>query len=456
MSRTLSPRLATIAVAAALCGTAGAVETVTYATPQGEVRTAEIVAVLKDELKDFSARIREGGRRTTLAVPSRLVVSYRRGDEDDVNPWTKRLAKAYQMMAEGNWVTKDKVPGAEEVLQGIALTTEKGVQGPVGQQVEPADPWHNMYALFHLIKTRYEYGRATKDAALLDKALKDVEQFALRSDKRRGALIDFEVPAAGAEGEAKPDKPDKSEKTRKSKVWAWGDSRLMPDVMLLKAQILRAQGKVAEAATAYDDAAKYVEKHELSPLVLAQAILDRAEMEADGKTIQEAEQLLRAAGNTLRTLASRQKEKWCQGVVGQAGNRALLRGADLLLASADQKQLGYTVPLEKYRELLDGPGKDDPFLATGARTGIGICLYETGKGKDSYQALLEVAVRAAEFPEQTARAFYYLGLAAPLYANEVDASGGSGGLLREDGARWWNDLRERFPDSPWAKKAAPK
>lgn len=442
--RGVSHPTAALAVAIALCGVAGAVETVTYATPQGEIRSAEVVAVTKDELKEFSARVREAGRRVALNMPSRLVVSYRKGDEDDPNPWSKRLAKAYQLMAEGRYVTRDNVPGAEELLQGISVSTERNVPG-----VEPIDPSHNMYALFHLIQARYEAGKGGKDPGRLATALRDVEQFLARTEKRKMTLVEVEVPAldAGGAAGAKP-----AEGPRKTKVFAWGDSRLVPEVLLMKARLLRESGKPEEAAAAFDEVVKLVQKNELSPLTLAAAILEKAEMEAEGKSTQDAESVLRTAGNALRGEISRQKEPWSQSVVAQAGNRALLRGADLLLESAEKGQNSYDVPLVRYRELMEGPGKDDPYLAAGARTGIGICLYRNGSGKEAYATLVEVAVRSTQFPELTARALYYLGLAAPLFAKEVESTGGSGALLREDGARWWSDLRERFPESPWSRK----
>jgi tetratricopeptide (TPR) repeat protein len=440
----ISRPAAALVAAAALCGVAGAVETITYATPQGEIRSAEVVAVTKDELKDFSARVREGGRRVALNIPSRLVIAYRKGDEDDPNPWSKRLAKAYRLMAEGRYLTRDNVPGAEELLQGIAVSTERGVPG-----VEPIDPAHNMYALFHLIQARYEAGKGGKDAARLAAALRDVEQFLARTEKRKMTLVEVELPSLDAGGAAGA---KAAEGPRKVKVFAWGDSRLVPEVLLMKARLLRESGKLTEAAAAFDEVVKLVQKNELSPLTLAAAILEKSEMEAAGKSTQDAESILRTAGNALRAEISRQKEPWSQSVVAQAGNRALLRGADLLLESAEKGQNSHDVPLARYRELLDGPGKDDPFLAAGARTGIGVCLYASGKGKEAYTTLLDVAVRAAQFPELTARALYYVGLAAPLYAREVESNGGSGALLREDGARWWGDLRERFPESPWSRK----
>ncbi|MGQ0612262.1 MAG: hypothetical protein ACT4PV_00720 [Planctomycetaceae bacterium] len=429
--------LALLAALAAFAATAAAVETVTYAHPDGGLRSAEVLAVTKDDLKEFSARIKEGGKRQTLTIPSRLVAAYRLGDDEASNPWSKRLSKAYRLLAEGNLVTKDNVPGAEELFTSIAYSTEKGVPG----QVEPIEPWHNMYALFHLIVTHYEVGRGG-DKARLERGLKEVDQFVQRSEKPRGRTMDFDVPFTdrGVEG------------VRKAKIFSWGDSRLVPEVLLYKARMLRELGQTTEAAAAFEAVAEFVKKNDLSPTVLCAAVLEKADMESVGKASEAAEGILRAAGNRLRIEVTRQKEPWSQSVVSQAANRALLRGADLLLASAEEKKVSFDVPLEKYQQLQEGPGKDDPFLMTGSSAGIGICLYEKGEGERAYKVLLRVAVLGREHPEQVARALYYLGFAAPRYADEIDRTGGSGEIARAEGRRWWNDLVEQFPQSPWAKK----
>jgi len=440
MAPARSLRPAALATLLLLASSTRAVETVTYALPDGGLRSAEVLAVTKDELKEFSARVREGGKRQTLTLPSRLVISYRLGDAEASNPWSKRLAKAYQLLAEGKLLTKDNVPGAEELFTSIAYSMEKGVPG----QVEPIEPWHNMYALFHLLQTHYEVGATAGDKARLERGLKEVDQFLERTDKPRGRTIEWEVPITerGVEG------------VKKTKVYTWGDSRLVPEVLLYRARFLRELGRSAEAAAAFDAAAEFVKKSELSPYLLCSAVHEKAAMESKGKPSEEAEGILRAAGNRLRLEAPRQKEPWSQNLVAQAANRELLRGADLLLASADEQKVSYDVPLEKYRQLQEGQGRNDAFLMTGSNAGIGICLFRKGEGQTAYKVLLEVAVRGRDYPEQVARALYYLGLAAPLFADEIDRAGGSGDLVRAEAKRWWSDLAEQFPGSDWTKKVA--
>ena len=38
--------------------------------------------------------------------------------------------------------------------------------------------------------------------------------------------------------------------------------------------------------------------------------------------------------------------------------------------------------------------------------------------------------------------------------SEIEKGGGKGDFLREEAARWSNDLKQRYPSSNWAKKAA--
>ena len=131
---------------------------------------------------------------------------------------------------------------------------------------------------------------------------------------------------------------------------------------------------------------------------------------------------------------------------------ALLRGADLLLTSAEQKKVSWDMPLNRYRQLKDGEGKRDPALFMGAQAGIGVCLTEKGNGEGAYQALLEVVVKGNDYPDQMAQALYYLGRASKLFADEVESAGGKGDFLRAESARWWNDLKQRYPTSSWAGK----
>lgn len=233
-------------------------------------------------------------------------------------------------------------------------------------------------------------------------------------------------------------------------VWCWGENPLAGEVDLLEARVLAAQDQGAAAMAALDTLIDTAKKGDLSPHLLTDAVILRSEVEAKGKKTQEQEAIFRAAGNSLATLGRNQPDLFGKKVLGLASNRMYLRGADLLLASADQKESTYDPPLARYRELRDTEGKNDPLLYMGATAGIGSCLAEKGQGEEAYRTLLEVVTRGYEYPEQLARALFYLGKAAPLYAKEIDAQGGNGAFLREEGARWWADLKERFPTSQWA------
>jgi hypothetical protein len=226
--------------------------------------------------------------------------------------------------------------------------------------------------------------------------------------------------------------------------------------MLYEARILGALGRKDEAMKAFDALADRCKKKNLSTQVLTDALLAKAEMEAQGLPSDQQERIFRDAGTLMATLARSQNEAYSRRVLSQAGNGALLRGADLLLESARQGKFGWDVPLQRYEQLRDGEGARDPALWFGAQAGVGECLVEKGEGSKAYAALLDVAVRGTDHPESLARSLYFLGRAAGLFAKEVAGSGGNGDFLEAESEQWWKDLKERYPSSEWALKAQSK
>lgn len=427
-------------VAAALAAPALAYDTLRYADPDGTEHTVQVEDVSKRSSDELRARVRSGGRLRRLDLPARQVLEFRRGDSESKNQWSKSLARGLRLMAAGQIATQGTVPGAEETFVKVAYSTEPGTQGQ--EESERVEPWHNMYATFYLIECRYRMGLGG-DAAKLQAALDTVAEFRKRTDAKERAKVKMQVPGErGAMFE--------------SEVHGWADNQLSPEVDLYEARVLAAMKKPAEAKAAYDALIDAAKKKQLSPLILAAAINEKAELEAEGQPSDKQEATYRAAGNALASLAGQQPDAFGRGVLSRAANRALLRGADLLLASAEQKSVSWDRPLDRYRELRDKEGRNDPALRIGAEAGIGICLTEKGEGEEAYKTLLRVVVEGYEYPQQMARALYYLGKAAPLYAAAVEKGGGSGAFLREEAARWWDDLRERYPTSKWAKQAPPK
>jgi tetratricopeptide (TPR) repeat protein len=427
-------------LAGLICTPAGAADILRYAEPGGVIKTAPVEILRKESATEFNARIRVAGRLRTLKIPTRLVIDFARGSTTDINQWSKQLAKARRLMAAGQIATKDKIPGAEEFFTKIAYSTEKGTKGQ--EATEEIHPWHNMYALFGLIQARYKLGlQGAGDK--FDAALADIEQFAKRSAGKYRKTVAFDVP--GAEGSIET-----------KKIYSWGENRLSLEVQILKARILAAQDKADEAAAAYDAALDTIKKKGLSPVLLTQCVVEKADLKAKGKGSEEQEQLYASAGNTLAGMASGQPDQYGKNVLRRASNLALLKGADLLLKSAEEGKLSFDPPLQRYRNLKAGKGSQDRAVYMGAQTGIGICLVAKEQGKQGYEALLDVVTHAADFPDQAARAMYYLRKAAQLYAKEVDGSGGNGGFLREEADRWAQDLKDRYPTSEWATKGSAK
>lgn len=433
--------LSLLVLVAFVAAPASAADMLVYADKDGTINRVQVLSVSKDDGKDFSARILLGGRKRKLTIPSRLVVTFRRGDPDAKNQWAKGLARGKRLQSSGQLATEGTVPGAEETFAKIAYTTEKGIPGE--EEAYAAQPWHNMYALYYLIETRYMMGVAGGETAeaKLQAALGNVEQFKLRSTKKK--KISWQVP--GAKGS-----------TRKQDVYCWGPTRLEADVLLFEAKVLAALKQKDKALNAFDVVIDLAKKHGLSPHLLTDAIIGRAELEAVGEPSDKQESIFRSAGTTMAGMVRSQPDQFGKIVLGRASNRALLRGADLLLASAAEGKVGWDLPLNRYRALKGGEGERDPALYMGAQAGIGVCLTEMGKGEEAYRALLEVAVEGHEYPDQMAQALYYLGRACRAYADEVDSGGGSGNFLREESSRWWADLQQRYPRSRWAEKVTQK
>jgi tetratricopeptide (TPR) repeat protein len=423
-----------------LAAPAAAADLLVYADKDGTIHRVQVYSVSKDDGKNFHARILVGGRKRKLSIPARLVVSFRRGDPDAKNQWAKQIARGLRLQSSGQLATEGTVPGAEETFAKVAYTTEKGIPGE--EEAYAALPWHNMYALYYLIETRYTMGtQGEGNEAKLQTVLGNVEQFKLRSTKKRH--ISWQVP--GAKGT-----------TRKQEVYCWGPSRLEPEVLLYEAKILAALKQKDKALNAFDAVIDRAKKEDLSPDLLTRAIIGKAELEAAGEPSDKQESIFRSAGTTMAGMVRSQPDAYGRTVLSRASNRALLRGADLLLASAEEGKVGWDMPLNRYRALKAGEGKRDPALSMGAQAGIGVCLAEMGKGEEAYRSLLEVAVKGHEYPEQMAQALYYLGRACKLYADEVDSGGGSGDFLREESSRWWADLQQRYPRSRWAEKVTQK
>ncbi len=412
-------------------------EQLTYAEEDGSIKTVQVESVTKITDKEWKGLIDVAGRRKSFTIPMRRVVTFRRGDTSEINQWSKLLAHGKRLLAAGQLATQGVVPGAEETFSKIAYSTEKGTKGQ--EDTERIETWHNMYATLYLIETRLEMGRKG-DGAKLGSALATIQEFRTRTQGKPPKEVQVQVV-------------DPKGVQRAQNVWCWGETHLTPDVDLLEARVLAAQGQMDAAKGVLDRLIDEAKKGVFSPHLLTDAVILKSDVEAAGMASEGQETVFRAAGVNLSSLSRNQPDLFGKKVLGRASNMMLLRGADLLLASAEQQKSTYDLPLARYTELRQTEGKSDPVLAIGATAGIGICLTEKGQGEAGYRALLEVVTQGYEHPEQMARALYYLGKAAPVFAKEIDAQGGDGGFLRAEAARWWADLRERFPTSDWAARA---
>jgi len=427
-----------LAMAGFLAAPAPALEILRYADKDGTIRSVELDTVNKADTDKFSAYVILGGRRRALRIDSRQIVELRRGDSDAVNQWSKRLAHGLRLMGAGQIANQGTASGAEETFAKVAYSKEPGTKGQ--EETEQVHPWQNMYAHFYLIEARMALG-AQGNPAKLTEAMTAIEQFRKRTAAREGAEMDMAIP-------------DFKGGTRESKVYGWGSSRLSPFVDLYEARTLALLKKTDEAIAKYDAVVDNAIKSNWSPQLVVDAVSQKVALQAEGKDAQAKEELYRSAGTRLRSAAARQPDAYGKEVLTRAANVMLLAGADLLLEAALEGKYGLNVPLERYQALRDSSeGKSDSALRVGAQAGVGMCLVESKqKPEEAYNTLLDVVIKGYEHPEQVARALYYLAKAAPLYADEIEKSGGSGAFLREEAARWEDDLKQRFPGSKWAKK----
>jgi hypothetical protein len=411
-----------------------------YADKDGTQHEVALEAVTKSDGSKFTARILVAGRRKTLRLEARQIVRLERGDSESINQWSKRLAHGKRLMAAGRLANEGPASGAEETFAKIAYSIEQGTKGQ--EETEVCEPWANMYGQYYLIQARLKLGEAGNEAKL-NEALDAIAQFRKRSETKSRAKIDMTVP-------------DYKGGSRSARVFGWGSNRLSPYVDLYEARVLAALKQDAKAIIAYDKLTEVAVRGNLSPILLRDAVLEKATLEAAGKEAQAQESIYRSAGTKLRSYANRQPDSFGRQLLTRAANRALLQGADLLFESALAGKYGIAVPLERYENLRDSSdAKADPALLIGAKTGVGMCLAEKGgNGQKAYDSLLAVVLTGFDHPEQVARALYYLSKAAPQYADEVEKGGGSGSFLRDEADRWKNDLKERYPASKWAKKAA--
>jgi len=423
-----------------LAPSANAADELVYADKDGTLHTVSLETVTKSDGTKFIGYIRVGGRRKSVRIEARQIVALRRGDSDAVNQWSKGLAKGKRWMAAGRIANQGTVPGAEEQFAKIAYSIEDGTKGQ--EATERIHPWLNMYAQYYLIEARLKLGEHGNEAKL-NEALDAVAQFRKRTDAKSRAKIDMQVP-------------DYKGGSLSARVFGWGSNRLSPFVDLLEARVQAALKDNAKASAAYEKVITEAIRGNGSPILIRDAVIERAAVDAIGQEAQKQEEIYRSAGTKLRGYANRQPDSFGRVLLTHAANRALLRGADLLFESALSGKYGIKVALDRYMSLRDSAeGRTDPALKFGAATGVGSCLVEQGgNGQKAYESLLAVVLEGYEHPDQVARALYYLAKAAPQYADQVEQGGGSGGFLRNEAERWKNDLKQRYPASNWAKKAA--
>ena len=84
-------------------------DTVKYAEIDGTVKSVQVINVRHDNQKEFNAKALIAGRSRTLKLSARQIISFRRGDGDALNQWSRRLATGKRLMSAGQLATRGTV-----------------------------------------------------------------------------------------------------------------------------------------------------------------------------------------------------------------------------------------------------------------------------------------------------------------------------------------------------------
>jgi hypothetical protein len=387
---------------------------------------------------------RETARGPTKKVPLNLVVEIRRtsGGAERSN-----LEAAIQELDRGNLTEarqalRDLAGGGYKVEEGTkkfyAFPKPAGARGR-----RPA--WTHEYAHFHYGRALVLEGLRSQNDALLEEALL--------------VLDDVPVPGAGAEtsggflGRFKG-----------------GNSRFLPDAMLLQAQALGGLKRWDEAAAAYsklfDDAVgqglspRFVYEAKVGPGRLAEAQGDAA------KAMQAYEQ----APTALETVLSQAPNRCLRLETGRWYNRVRMLVGETMLKKAEAagSAAAYVTvkqffeesrpealekkfagrPAEQLEALISGAR--DPEVQAVAKAGLGQAYLAEKRWDEAILALAAVTVRSYTAREQAAAALYHLAKAADGALAAAPAEAKSVYQAIKDGAL--SRLKQDYPESPYATK----
>lgn len=414
---------------------------------ESTVRAHEIVSEDWAEVK-----YRERANGPVLTLPALAVLSISRGAKDRQ---AQALDGAILELERGN---------VSEALGALAKLTPGGWREDPGtgdRRFHPyneGDPtgrgkrpdWASEYAHFHYAKALYLAGAGSGDKSRIQEALL--------------ALDDVEVPGtAGRSGGFLG-------------RFAGGNSRFYAEALWLKARALTDLGRYDEAAAAFQELHDAALKVDLGPRWAYEGKIGPGLIAQARGDLGQAKVAYNAAGLTLLTMIKNEGRGCLRQELGRYYSLARTRMAEAMLADAEKRNsppafqelagfLQQGTP-EALRRLAAGNGLDaemtlalvngarDPEVQAVALNGEGLGHLNAAR-PDLERALVAfrtVDVNYFQVGRERARALYYLAQTARRAAEAAPAGSKARALYERTAQEAARTLRERHPDSPWARR----
>ena len=375
-----------------------------------ELITVKAAEILPETWTEVEYREREKG--PTKKIPLPLVVEIRRtsGGKDRSNLEAAVQDLERGQLTEARTALKDVAGGGYSTNDGKRVFTSfmpKGAGTAKGKR--PA--WTAEYAHFYYAKALVLEGRRTGHDNLLEEALlvlEDVPNPAPSDPKDAGTTGGFLGRFKG------------------------GNSRWLPDAMLLKAQALLGLKRYDQAALAFEELFNQALGIGLSPRWVYEAKIGPGLIQEAQNDPDKAIQAYERAPTALETLLTQVPNRCLRMETGRYFSQVRAKAAALLLEKAEKANSdGAFLTLKTF--LMEGqpealqtkfasrPREQLEALLAGARdsqvqavtmTGLGMAYRAERKYDDAILALRSVAVRHFAAREHAARALYYLAKAA--------------------------------------------
>jgi tetratricopeptide (TPR) repeat protein len=403
------------------------------------LRASEIVSETWTEIQ-----YREKAKGPVKTIAANQVLDIRRSSEDS------NVAALLNAISE---LDRGHLPEARDALHAITtggyrISGETGEKrfvpftegDPTGGRKRPS--WVSEYAHFFYAKALARLGMADKREEVLTEA--------------RLALDDQPVPgtelrSGGFLGRFKG-----------------GNSRWLPEAMLLNAQVLTALGQYDEASKVYDALYDASIQAQIGPRWAYEAKLGPGAIaQAQDKTVDAANSYASAA-DIMLLLLKNETRPCARREIGRYYSRARTKGAEVRLdAAVAHNSKAEFAALRSYiekgtpevlrKQFASDPALDvliagarDPYVQAVTQNALGMSYFSEGRFEEAILAFRVVTVAYFQVPEQPALALYHLAQSADGAAQAAKADAKPLYAAMKDQAL--ETLRRDHASSPWAKK----